>query len=226
MSNNTSTNDQLSRRRVLKKTATATVAGGIAASGLTGTAAAAETTLTVNGGSSTGWSSYQVVVDDPYGTAGSNTESDDTVTQEYSWGTGCYGEHTLFEGTVYDGYADTYHFDGTIQQINVSWDVGEDDFGGDVYFDVEGGIDDSIGGYINAYHSGEGGDYEFCMSDSLSKSGDIEDADSVTGSCADGSGCCGGFDYYECSGELTYASIQTGGDGYIELTHTYPSDPC
>lgn len=214
------------RRSVLKKAVTTTAVGGVAAGGFSGMAAASQSTLTVKGGSSTTWSYYHVVVDDPSGTGGNDVDSRDSVTQNYDWGSGCNNEHTLFEGYIKDGGTDTYYFDGSIQEIRVSWDHYNDSYGGDVSFQVDGGTGRSLDGFITMYHNGEGGDYEFCTTGTVTPSSGIEDGDTTTESCADGSGCCAGNDYYEATGEITYAQINTSGDGYVDLRHTYDSQPC
>jgi hypothetical protein len=211
------------RRSVLRKAVTTTTVGGLAIGSFAGSATASKnSTLRINGLSNEydNETDYSIWVDDKYGKAGNDTESDDTVNQDadpygHSRWDRCPG-NTQFKGTVIDGGTDTFHYDGSILKI---WVVGsaEVEVDNDRYSsrnDQEGEI------YVRDDGDSHRYEYEFCMTDAVSHGCRPDSEDSTSAHCADGS-VSGGSDGYNAAGEISVFRIY----GDITVRHYYEQEP-
>jgi hypothetical protein len=211
------------RRSILRKAVTTSTIGGLAVGGFAGGAGASKnSTLRVTGLENNGYDTdYAIHVDDKYGEAGGDTESDDNVRQddnaEYGndWDN-CYG-NTEFNGHVINGGTDTYHYNGSILTIGIRG-AAEVEVDNDPYSSRN-----NQEGEIHVYDnrdSGDRSDYEFCMTDEVSPDCGIGSADSTSAECADGS-VNGGSDYYNAAGEISVFRIY----GDINAYHYYEQEP-
>ena len=220
------------RRSVLRKAAATSIVGSFAAGGFTGSAAASKgTTITVTGQGNNGGdgTNYLIKVDDKYGKTGDDTNANqDNANQDADaekwWGhrsgEDCWG-NTIFDGKVYEGNTDTFHYDGSILEIDM--------WGGDASFDIDNdynsGRRDQMGEVVMwSSSSNEPWDYEFCMTGSVSGKCQLEDdEDSTTGQCADGT-AFDKEDQYWAYGELTYLGFSNA-NRTVRLTHNYENEP-
>jgi len=221
------------RRSVLRKAAATSIVSGFAAGGFAGSAAASKgSTITVTGqGNDGGYGTkYSIKVDDKYGKMGDDADADQDYAHqdtdaENGWGHSdfedCWG-NTIFEGKIYEGNTDTFHYDGSILEIDV--------WGGDASFEIDNdqysGRRDQKGEvmmWANGNTTHDTWDYEFCMTGSVSGKCYLEDDDSTTDQCADGS-ALDRSDYYRAYGELTYLSFSNV-NGRVRLTHQYENEP-
>ena len=220
------------RRSVLRKAAATSIVSGFAAGGFAGSAAASKgTTITVTGQGNSGGDGtrYLIKVDDKYGRMGDDADADqDTADQdadaEQGWGhragEDCPG-NTIFYGKVYEGNTDTFHYDGSILEI----DVWKGDASFEIDNDYNSGRRDQMGEVVMwSSHSNESWDYEFCMTGSVSGRCQLEeDEDSTTDQCADGT-ALNYEDQYWAYGELTYLGFSNA-NRTVRLTHNYENEP-
>jgi hypothetical protein len=212
------------RRSILRKAVTTTTVGGLAIGSFAGSAIASKnSTLRINGLSAEygNESYYSIWVDDKYGKAGNDTESDDTVNQDTDpygnsrWNS-CPG-NTAFEGSVIEGGTDTFHYNGSILEINIAGkaEIEVDNDRSSSRNDQEGEIH-----VYEEYDDSYRYEYEFCMTDAVSPDCSVDSEDSTSAQCADGS-VNGGSDLYNAAGEISVFRIY----GRIEVDHYYEQEP-